>query len=134
MPTFDASGLSAAPVRTALDAGLYLTRIVKVEGTVSAKKGTPGISLQLQVLSGPMQVSGGSPSGRMLFDTLWVSESGPGREVGLSRLKQTCLAAGVTPSDNLELNDLLNKEIVVKVEHEEYNGEEQERVKSYKKP
>jgi hypothetical protein len=133
MAIFDASGLSTAPVRTTLDEGWYTVRVRKCEGVVSSKKGTPGVHFEYQVSYGPAQQAGGSAQGRVLFDDLWIPTTpGSGRDIGLSRLRKVTECVGMQANDKLELMEFTNKELQVKVKHEEFNGETKERIADYK--
>jgi hypothetical protein len=125
-------GLSSAPVNQALDKGRYQVLIQGAEAIVSAQKGTPGVKLEVQVTDGPEQEGGYSPVGKKIFPVIYFPEAeGQGRTIGLSRLKKLCIAAGVSPDDNLDLSELVGKEVVVRTTQREYNGELQVEVVDY---
>lgn len=134
MGLFSARGLSTAPVSTVLDEGIYEVRIESCESILSKQKQTPGIKMDLVVQNGPIQNSGARSIGRHIFHTLYLAESGDGREVGLQKLAKLCRAADVEQTDDLDLNDFIGKTINVKLKQRMYNGEPQEEVTDYRKP
>lgn len=145
MPLFTAEALAAAPVRSVLDPGKYRARIIKVENTVSAQKGTPGVSLEFVITPGNMiQSSGSDPQNHHTFATIWSSndptKTGPffSKMHGLADAAGIDLAqfAGMTP-DAFETSfyqTLLNREVVIQVANRDYNGSPQEEVKNFYKP
>ncbi len=133
MALFSARGLSTAPVSTVLDEGIYEVTIASAESILSKQKQTPGIKMDLVVQDGPIQQSGSKSTGRHIFHTLYISETGDGREVGLQKLAKLCRAADVEQNDDLDLNDFIGKTINVKLKQRMYNGEAQEEVTDYRK-
>lgn len=133
MAIFSAAGLSTAPVVNILDEGLYSVQIQKAEAQVSKQKGTPGLHFELTVLEGPVQNStGASPIGRKVFNTIWISNDGAGRAIGLQKLAKLCKVCGVPQSDELDLDLFVGKNLIVRIKHRLYNGEPQEEVVDFK--
>ena len=133
MAVFSAAGLSTAPVVNILDEGLYSVQIQKAESMLSKQKGTPGLHFELTVLEGPVQNStGASPIGRKVFHTLWISTDGPGRAIGLQKLAKLCKVTQVPQDDELDLDQFIGKELIIRVKHRLYNGEPQEEVVDFK--
>jgi len=130
---FSASGLSTAPVSNVLDEGKYVVRIASAESVLSAQKKTPGIKMDLVVISGPVQNSEARIENRHIFSTMYIANEGQGHDIGLMKLAKLCKAAGIDQTDDLELNDLVGKEVVATIKHRMYNGEAQEDVTAFQK-
>lgn len=133
MAKFSAAGLSTAPVNTVLEEGPYSARIVKLESIVSAQKKTPGLHIEVVMLAGPVQANGSMPAGRHAFGDIWIAPSGEGRDIGLRKLAKLCRACDIEQTDELDLEQFLNKELVVRIKHRSYNGETREEIADFKK-
>lgn len=138
MSMFSAKALRDAPVTQTLEPGRYQARIVKASRTVSARTGTPGIEFEYQVTVGPIQSTGADPRNRHVFDTLWASKDPDKLGPFLQRIKKLAIAtnfdlnsASGLSDDQFEealLTHLLQKELVIKIGNEEYNGNLREKV------
>jgi hypothetical protein len=138
MSIFSAKALRDAPVTQTLEPGRYQARIIKVNRTASARTGTSGIEFEYQVTVGPIQSTGSDPRNRHVFDTLWASKDPDKLGPFLQRIKKLAMAtsfdldsaAGMTDDQFEEalLTHLLQKELVIKIGNEEYNGNLRERV------
>lgn len=130
---FSAQGLSTAPVNQVLDAGNYAVTLISATGVTSKEKGTPGIKLDLSISAGPVQeASGADPTGKHIFWTLWIPLDGAGRAMGLSRLAKLCKVCGVSQEDDLDLDQFVGKEFIVRLKLRDYNGEPQEDIADFK--
>ena len=133
MAIISASGLSTAPVKTILDEGWYHMTILTMEPTASREKGTPGLKLDFSVTGGPVQeATGVQPLGKRLFWTLWLPETGEGRAMGLSRLAKLCKVTGIAQDDNLDTDNFVGKQLLVRIKHRKYQGDDQEDVGDFK--
>jgi hypothetical protein len=138
MSVFSAKALRDAPVTQTLEPGRYQARIVKVNRTASARTGTPGIEFEYQVTVGPIQSNGSDPRNRHVFDTLWASQDIDKLGPFLQRMKKLAIATNFDLNSDVGGTDdqfeevflahLLQKELVIKIGNEEYNGNLRERV------
>lgn len=133
MSIIHVEGLKDAPVNNLLDKGNYHVQIVSATEYASPKKGTPGIKFEFNVIMGPFQSNGTDPTGRKIFFDLYLPVDGPGRAFGLMRLAQLEKAVGIPQDDDLNLDDFVGKELIIKLgRRESEDGEEQEDVKGFK--
>ena len=133
MAVFRVSGLPEAPLSNVVDKGLYAVQIAKMEFRLSQQKHTPEVHLDMVIMNGPVQdISGRIPVGKHIFGTFWIPDAGEGNVIGKARLKKLCIAAGVEPTEDLDTDQFIGKVIVIKVDHEKYNGEDRERVTDFR--
>jgi len=135
---FSAKALRDAPVTQTLEPGRYQARIVKVNRTASTRTGTPGIEFEFQIVMGPLQSNGADPRNRHVFDTIWASKDPSKIGPFLQRIKKLAIAtnfdldgAAAMSDDQFEealLAHLMQKELVIKLGNEEYNGNLREKV------
>lgn len=143
MGLFDASALANAPVRSVLNPGKYTARIVKAAEILSAKKGTPGLDIELIVTNGPTQESGSEPINHHIFTQIYSSTDPTKRGPFFSRVHALADAANIdlatfegmsaeefTP---MFLETLLNRDVIVVISNEEYQGNPKEVVKTFEK-
>jgi hypothetical protein len=141
MALFNAKALKDAPVTQTLEPGRYQVRIVKAARTASKRTSTPGIELEFQVVLGPIQSNGADPRNRHIFDTIWASTDPEKMGPFLAKIKKLAICTNFDLSqaesmtdDQFEealLDHLLQKELIVKIKNEEYNGNLQERVQDF---
>lgn len=141
MSLFDADALSSAPVRSVLNPGKYQVRILKALEMVSKNKGTPGLDFQFVVTAGPVQDNGNACENHNIFAQLYSSLDPTKRGTFYSKLHALANAALIdleqfsgldadefTP---MFLEMLLNRDIVVTIDNETYQGNLKEVVKSF---
>lgn len=141
MSLFDSSALASAPVRTILNPGKYHCRINKAVQILSNQKQTPGIEFEFEVVIGPIQENNSDPSGRKVFGSIYSSKDPEKRGPFYSRIHALADAvdfdltayAGMSSEEftPLFLGTLLQKELVVTVGNEEYNGKVRETINGF---
>ena len=128
MAIFNIKGFSTAPVNTIVDEGWYHVQIIEAKGVISREKQTPGIEINVSVLNGPVQQATGTvPYGKRVRSTIWVNN-----QIGQSQLAKICKILGIPQNDDMDLDQFTGREILAKVGHEEYNGEDRERFTGWK--
>jgi hypothetical protein len=116
----DFTGVEATPGGGPVAEGEYRCRIDEAKEKV-ASTGTPGVEVVLKIM-------GGEYDGRLLWDTIWISD----KALGVARWKLQC--AGLKVPDGpfrLEARQLVGRVIKATVRHEEYDGKFRARVKAW---
>ena len=144
MGLFDASALANAPVRSVLNPGKYSARILSAKEILSSKKNTPGLEIELVVTNGPTQESGSEPINHHSFATLYSSNDPTKRGPFFSRVHGLADAAGIDlasfegmPAEEFTpvfLETLINRDVVMVIANELYEGNPKEVVKGFEKP
>ena len=141
MALFSAQALKDAPVRQVLEPGKYHVRINKMAKTTSRNKGTPGVEFDFEVVIGALQSNGADPQGRHIFATVWGSSNPENLGMFMGRMKALALATDFDFSlgdsmdddafEQLFYDSCLQKEIILKLGNEKYNGEERETIAGF---
>jgi len=119
-----------------LPAGIYVVKIEKSEFVQSSQKGTPGIALQLRVLSPEEH------AGRVIFDRLWLGDD-PSKVLWRWNSLYKAATGEDLPKRSFTLDEFINlftsppvlgAVVVAEVEVEEYDGNQRNRVRRFAAP
>lgn len=109
--------------------GVYPVEIIKAEAK-QASTGREMINVQLRIVDGPSK-------GRMLFNNfVWVPENDKAVQMFFVNMREFGLGKEYfrgNPTFEQLANELLNRRVMVEIEHTEYNGSTREQVKRIKK-
>ena len=118
-----------------LPAGVYVVKVEKVEFVQSSQKGTPGVSLQLRVLSPEEH------AGRMAFDRLWLGDD-PSKVLWRWNSLYKAATGEDLPKRSFTLDEFINlfttppvlgSVVLAELEVEEYEGNQRNRVRRFAK-
>lgn len=109
--------------------GVYPVEVIKAEAK-QASTGREMISVQLRIVDGPSK-------GRMLFNNfVWVPENDKAVQMFFVNMREFGLGKEyfrTNPTFEQLANEMLNRRVMVEIEHTEYNGNTREQVKRIKK-
>ena len=121
---FDASSVEPNQPRTAIPPGEYLA-VISGSERVASKSGNGDL------LKFEFTIQGGAQDGRKVFDrlNLW-NKNEQAREIAKRQLSAICRAVNVLkPDDSKTLHD---RQLVIVIESETYEGKSQARISGYK--
>ena len=109
--------------------GVYPVEVIKAEAK-QASTGREMINVQLRIVDGPSK-------GRMLFNNfVWVPENDKAVQMFFVNMREFGLGKEyfrTNPTFEQLANEMLNRRVMVEIEHTEYNGNTREQVKRIKK-
>lgn len=109
--------------------GVYPVEVIKAEAK-QASTGREMINVQLRIIDGPSK-------GRMLFNNfVWVPENDKAVQMFFVNMREFGLGKEyfrTNPTFEQLANEMLNRRVMVEIEHTEYNGNTREQVKRIKK-
>lgn len=109
--------------------GVYPVEVIKAEAK-QASTGREMINVQLRIIDGPSK-------GRMLFNNfVWVPENDKAVQMFFVNMREFGLGKEyfrANPTFEQLANEMLNRRVMVEIEHTEYNGNTREQVKRIKK-
>ncbi len=116
-----------------LDVALYAGSILKHEWT-KTKTNDPMLSLDIEVIEGPVQENGADPQGRRVFDQLVLPQKThkDGGKMARVRLNQFLTAAEIPFDDSgFDDDELDGKVVYFRTKQEPFEGEARHRVAKY---
>lgn len=108
-----------------LPVGEYRASVKIAELKVSKSSGNPMLALSYHISSDqyPADYTDGNPDGEVLTTFASLKETPRNRWM----LRKMCEMHGVAPSNRINATDFIGQEVIVKIEHEDYQGMPQAR-------
>lgn len=120
------SNIGEAEAPSPLPVGEYRATVLSVEAKLSKASQQPmaDVSYKISADQYPADFTDGDPDGTTLHYYQSLADNPRSRY----RLRKFCEMHGVVPSNRVNLIDFMGTEVIVRVEHEDYQGMPQARV------
>lgn len=122
---FDKS-LADAEAPQPIPTGEYKATVKLVEPKISKSSNKPmmDVTYHISAEQYPADYTEGDPDGALLHNYVSLADTPRAR----FQLRKFCEMHGVVPSSRLNLTDFMGTEVIVKIEHEDYQGMPQARL------